>query len=124
MNRLTFEHVIAMHELIARKTGGDCGLRDRALLESACLSVYQTFDGEELYPSTEEKAARLCYALVSDHAFVDGNKRIGMLALLTFLALGGISVDFSSADVYEIGMQLASGEMTYEELLSRIRKCK
>ena len=65
-------------------------MRDFGLLESALESAYATFDGQELYPSKEEKGARLGYALISNHAFVDGNKRIGMYVMLTFLEVNGI----------------------------------
>ncbi len=117
MIRLTKEQVLALHTVMAEATGGDAGVRDHALLESAIESVFATFGGEELYPTTLEKAARLGYALISNHAFVDGNKRIGMYVMLTFLEVNGISPDLTNADVYHIGMAIAAGEMRYEELL-------
>ena len=78
MIKFSKEKVLLLHDLISRETGGDAGVRDFGLLESALESAYQTFDGQELFPSKEEKAAKLGYALISNHAFVDGNKRIGM----------------------------------------------
>ncbi len=76
MITLTAEEIIALHEKLIVRTGGSYGLRDRNLLESAVYSAASAFDGEEAYPSVEEKAARLMYSLTNNHAFVDGNKRI------------------------------------------------
>ena len=84
MIKFSQEKVLLLHQLITEETGGDHGLRDEALLNSAMESAYATFDGKDLYPSKEEKAARLGFALISNHAFVDGNKRIGMYVMLTF----------------------------------------
>ncbi len=70
------KQVIAMHHVIILRTGGSYGLRDKNMLESALTSPFQTFDSQELFPSFEEKAARLGFGLVSNHAFIDGNKRI------------------------------------------------
>ena len=76
MIKFSQEKVLLLHQLIAQETGGDAGVRDYGLLESALESAYQTFGGEELFPSKEEKAAKLGFSLISNHAFVDGNKRM------------------------------------------------
>ena len=78
MIKFTQEKVLLLHKLITEETGGEPNIRDVNLLNSALESAFQTFDGQELYPSKEEKGARLGYSLISNHAFVDGNKRIGM----------------------------------------------
>lgn len=90
------------------------------MLDSALESAFQTFDGKELYPTKEEKGARLGFALISNHAFVDGNKRIGMYVLLTFLETNGIKIRPTVDDVARVGLAVAAGEMGYEELLSWI----
>ena len=77
------EKVLLLQQLVIESSGGSNGVRDFGLLDSAIESVYQTFDGQELYPTKEEKGARLGYTLVSNHAFVDGNKRIGLLVMLS-----------------------------------------
>lgn len=77
-----------LHKLIAEETGGSIGVRDEALLESALEGAFADFCGKEFYPTKEEKGARLGYTLISNHAFVDGNKRIGMYVMLTFLNRG------------------------------------
>ena len=120
MIKISREKVLLLHKLITEETGGDPNLRDIALLESALESAFQTFDGEELYPSKEEKGARLGYSLISNHAFVDGNKRIVMYIMLTFLEVNGIRIYPSVDEVIRVGLAVASGSMKYEELLEWI----
>ena len=91
-------------------------------MDSALESAYATFDGKELFPSKEEKAARIGVGLVSNHAFVDGNKRIGMYVLLTFLEVNGIPLEVTDEEVVETGLRLAEGKMRYEELLEWIKE--
>ncbi len=124
MIKLTKEKVMLLHQLITEETGGDCNLRDIQLLESALESAFQTFDGMELYPTKEEKGARLGYALISNHAFVDGNKRIGMYVMLTFLEVNGIKIHPTSKEVARVGLAVAAGHMKYEELLDWVLKNK
>lgn len=121
MIRFSEEKVLLLHQLIIAETGGSNELRDIGLLDSALEGIFQTFGGEELYPTKEEKGARLGYALISNHAFVDGNKRIGMYVMLTFLEVNGIHMDCTNEDVVEAGLGVASGEMDYEDLLAWVR---
>ena len=120
MIRLSKEKVLVLHELLTEETGGDPNIRDLDLLDSALESAFQTFDGAELYPTKEEKGARIGYALISNHAFVDGNKRIGMLVMMTFLEVNGIRLRPAVEDVVREGLGVASGEMKYDELLAWI----
>lgn len=120
MIKFTQEKVMLLHKLITEETGGDPNLRDSALLNSALESAFATFGGKELYPTKEEKGARLGYSLISNHAFVDGNKRIGMYVLLTFLETNGIKIRPTNEEVARVGLAVASGEMKYEELLDWI----
>ena len=121
MIRFSEEKVLLLHQLIVAETGGSNELRDIGLLDSALEGIFQTFGGEELYPTKEEKGARLGYTLISNHAFVDGNKRIGMYVMLTFLEVDGIHMDCTNEDVVEAGLGVASGEMGYEELLDWVK---
>lgn len=114
------EKVLLLQQLVIESSGGSAGVRDFGLLDSAIESAYQTFDGTELYPSKEEKGARLGFNLVSNHAFVDGNKRIGLLVMLSFLAINGISIKYTDEELVFIGLSLADGKMTYEKLLAWI----
>ena len=109
MIKISKEKALLLHQLMAEATGGSVGVRDSALLESALESCFATFDGVDLYPTKEEKGARLGYALISNHAFVDGNKRIGMYIMLSFLELNGVKIDASNEEVAELGIAVASG---------------
>ena len=120
MIKFSQEKVLLLHKLITEETGGDPNVRDIALLESALESAFTTFDGQELYPTKQEKGARLGYALISNHAFVDGNKRIGMYVLLTFLEVNGIKIRPTVDEVARVGLAVAAGEMKYPELLEWI----
>ena len=124
MIKFSQEKVLVLHKLITAETGGDPNVRDIALLNSALESAFQTFDGQELYPTKEEKGARIGYALISNHAFVDGNKRIGMYVLLTFLETNGIKIRPTVDDVARVGLAVAAGEMQYEDLLEWIHDNK
>ena len=122
MIKFSREKVLLLHQMITQETGGDSNIRDVALLESALESAFATFDGKELYPTKEEKGAKLGFSLISNHAFVDGNKRIGMYVLLTFLEINGIRINPSVEDVARVGLAVAAGKMGYEELLSWIKE--
>ncbi len=120
MIKFSQDKVLLLHQLITTETGGSAGVRDFGLLNSALESAYATFDGADLYPSKEEKAAKIGYSLISNHAFVDGNKRIGMYVMLTFLEVNGIKVAATNEDIIYVGMAVASGEMKYDGLLEWI----
>lgn len=122
MIRFSKEKVLLLHQVLAQATGGSIGVRDEGLLESALETAFSTFGGAELYPSKEEKAARLGFNLISNHAFVDGNKRIGMYVMLTFLEVNGIRMDCTNADVVHAGLSVADGSMDYEGLLAWVRE--
>lgn len=124
MIKFSKEKVLLLHQIMAEATGGDVGVRDEALLESAIETIYSTFDGVELYPTKEEKAAKLGYSLISNHAFVDGNKRIGMYIMLSFLELNGIKLDASNDDVYRLGMAVADGSADNAAVLKWIHEHK
>ena len=124
MIKISKEKVLLLHQLIAEETGGSVGVRDIGLLESALNNAYATFGGEELYKTKEEKAASLGFSLISNHAFVDGNKRIGVYDMLTCLEAEGIKMDCSNADVVNLGLSVADGTMKYDEILNWINKFK
>ena len=111
-----------LHQLIAAETGGSVGVRDEALLESAIESAFAGFGDREFFPSKEEKAAKIGFSLVSNHAFVDGNKRIGMYIMITFLEVNGIYLNCTNDDVVKVGLSLADGSLKYEGLLDWIRE--
>lgn len=124
MIKFSKEKVLLLHQILIEQTGGESGVRDMGLSESALASCYATFDEKELFPSKEEKAARLCIGLISNHAFVDGNKRIGVYVMLTFLEVNGIRLQANDDELVEIGLAMAESKMKYEELLQWILKHK
>lgn len=91
------------------------------LLESALEQPFATFAGQELYPTLTDKAARLGFSLISNHPFVDGNKRIGVFAMLIFLQINGASLTCTNDDVIRLGLGVASGSMKYDAMLDWIQ---
>lgn len=121
MIKFSKEKVLLLHKIMAEATGGSVGLRDESLLEAALENAFAGFGDTEFYPTKEEKAARLGYELISNHAFVDGNKRIGMYVMLSFLEMNGIRIICTDDELVHAGLSLADGSMGYEELLRWVR---
>ena len=122
MIRFSKEKILLLHRIMSQATGGSIGVRDEGLLESALEAAFSGFGGVEFYPTKEEKGARLGYNLISNHAFVDGNKRIGMYVMLTFLEVNGIHMDCTNEEVATVGLAVAAGEMDYGALLAWVRE--
>ena len=122
MKTLSKEQVLKLHNALLETFGGTAGVRDDGLLESALNAPFATFGGQYLYPSVQAKAAQLGFGLVCNHPFVDGNKRIGMYVMLTFLEVNGIRLNCTNAEVVEVGLNVASGKMDYEALLAWVRE--
>ena len=117
MIRLSKSQVLLIHDQLITETGGSSGLLDEGLLDSALNAPFQTFGEEDVYPSLQQKAARLCFGLAKNHPFVDGNKRIGAHAMLVFLALNGVELQHSQTELSDVILRLAAGEIEAQELL-------
>ena len=117
MIRLSKHQILLIHDQLIAETGGLSGLRDEGMLDSSLNAPFQTFGGEDMYPSLQQKAARLCFDLVKNHPFVDGNKRIGAHAMLVFPALNGMELQHSQSELSDVTLQLAAGEIEATELL-------
>ncbi|EDM98305.1 death-on-curing family protein [Pseudoflavonifractor capillosus ATCC 29799] len=117
MKILAKRQILMLHQHLVEETGGSPGLRDEGLLESALNAPFQSFGDTSAYPSLQQKAARLCYGLVKNHPFIDGNKRIGAHAMLVFLAVNGVELAYTQEELAEVILKLAAGENTYEDLL-------
>ncbi len=111
MIRLTADDAVKMYEILVRETGGDAGLRDIGILESSLYQSFATFDGADLYPSIEEKAARKAFAVIRNHPFVDGNKRMGLFVMLVFLQANGICLKYLQEELVHLGLQIAGGSL-------------
>jgi death-on-curing protein len=116
MRHLTLGTLLALYRRLMEQSGGISGVRDLGALESALAQPRMTFDGQELYPTLVEKAAALCFSLVTSHPFVDGNKRIGHAAMETFLLLNGHEIEASVDEQEDLILRLASGLLDREEL--------
>ena len=117
---LSKEQIILLHSNLITETGGSEGIRDEQLLESAINAPFQTFDNIEVFPSIQQKAARLGYGLIKNHAFVDGNKRIGTHAMLVFLALNKIELEYTQSELSDTILKVAPDEYSFEDLLKWI----
>lgn len=109
MKKISIEQVINLHQKMIKTTGGKKGVRDKSLLESALNNAFVTFDNIELYPSTEEKCANICFAIINNHPFIDGNKRLGIFIMLVLLDYNGIVLQYEQNDLVDLGLGIAKG---------------
>ena len=120
MIRLSKEQVLLLHKHLIESTGGSEGIRDERLLDSALSNPFQSFGGEELYPSIQAKAAQLCFGLVRNHPMIDGNKRLGAHVMLVFLALNGCELSYTQQELSDAIVALASGELDIKAIMQWI----
>ena len=111
-----YEQVVKIHRSLIEKTGGMDSICDAQLLDSALKTPFQTFGGNNLYPDILDKASQLCYSLIENHPFVDGNKRIGVHLMLLFLKLNNIEVNYSQQELVDFGLDIASGKMSKNDI--------
>ena len=121
MRYLTLKETLELHRRIIEQTGGSTGIRDIGLLESALAQPRMTFGGEDLYSTLVEKASALCFSVVKNHPFVDGNKRIGHAAMETFLILNGYEINALMPEQEEVILSLAAGELNREAFSGWLR---
>jgi death-on-curing protein len=114
--------ILALHQALLREFGGRRGLRDRGALEASLARPFATFDGEDLYPDAAAKAAALMHSLVSNHPFVDGNKRVGAAAAELLLEVNGWSLHAEDDGLEEITLAVARGEVAAEALAIWLRQ--
>lgn len=119
---ITADDVIQIHSLVIQRSGGMDGLRDRASLEAAVSAPMQSFGGQDLYPTTVEKIARLGYGLASNHAFVDGNKRIGAMMTQLLLKWNGFQMSLCSGELADMFIAIADGSAKETDLLAWIQR--
>lgn len=119
---ISAEDVILIHSRVIEGSGGLDGLRDRDGLEAAISAPMQTFDEKELYPTDLEKIARLGFGLASNHAFVDGNKRIGAMMTQLLLKWNGYDLTLRSGELADIFIAIADGTAKEKDLLDWIHR--
>lgn len=118
MKIISKKQLLMLHSELISQTGGAGGIRDEGLLESAVSAPFQSFGGKELYPSLLEKAARLGFGLIKNHPFLDGNKRIGAHAMIVFLDINHIELDYDDKDLIDTILRIADGSLDDKDLLS------
>lgn len=119
---IILDDVLAFHEQMEKTFVMDKGIHDMGLLESAVSTPFQTFGGQDLYPSILDKAARLCYGLTKNHPFRDGNKRSAVHSMLVFLYINGIELKYTQLELEEMIISVAASRMSSEELKKWIEK--
>ena len=117
---IDIEDVLKIHEFLINKFGGSQGVRDIDLLKSAIGRPFQTFDKKDLYGSPIEKSAAIIESVVSNHPFIDGNKRLGYVLMRLFLMEQGMDIRASQKGKYEFFIAIASGNLSFEEIISWI----
>ena len=122
MRLLSVEDVLEIHDVLATTSGGARGLRDRGLLESAVAQASMTFGGEDLYPDLISKAAAVGHALIANHPFVDGNKRIGHAAIEAMPRLHGFRLRADIDEGEATFLAVAAGTMDREALTLWVRQ--
>ena len=120
--RPSIDIIIAIHEELINKIGGAHGIRDLNLLDMSVNSTFQTFDSTDLYPTLIDKAAHLVYSLIKNHPFLDGNKRLGVTAMLIFLKSNGIEIDCTNEELADFGLGLADGSYDKQYAQEWIKK--
>ena len=121
MRYLTLSEVLELHRLALEQSGGAQGLRDPGGLKSALAQAIMTFNGQDLYPTLVEKAAALCFSLVLNHPFVDGNKRVGHFAMETLLVMNGYEIAADIKEQEQVILRLAVGQIEREEFTEWLR---
>lgn len=122
MKKLTKEQILMIHNELIRETGGSVGLRDEGLLDSALNVPFQGFGDVDNFPSLQQKGARLGYGLICNHAFVDGNKRIGAHIMLMFLSLNGIELEYTQEELSDLILNVAAGKLQFEDMVKWVIK--
>ena len=111
-----FEQVTRIHSSLIAKTGGLDGIRDKNLLDSALKVPFQTFDGKDLYPDILDKATQLCFSLINNHPFSDGNKRIGIHLPLLFLKINNVQLNYVQQELIDLGFGIASSKLQKNDI--------
>ena len=120
---ILLEDILRFHELLeASDIPVEQGVRDMSLLESAVNAPFQTFGGDELFPTVQEKAARLLYGIANNHAFIDGNKRTAVHAMEMYLLLNNVPLDCNDDELEAIVIAVADNTCPYDEIVRWIRK--
>jgi death on curing protein len=110
------EEAVAVHDILLKRFGGREGIRDEGLLDSAINRPFQTFDGNELYPSSIDKAAAIFESIITNHPFIDGNKRTAYVLMRLFLKESDLDLVSDEDDKYDFVIMAASGKLSFDDV--------
>ncbi len=113
---IDINEVEKIHDILIEKFGGAKGVRDKGLLESSINRPYQTFDGQELYPNPTDKAAAIFESIITNHPFIDGNKRTAYVIMRLMLKKNDIDIHSGQNDKYDFVIKAASGKMSFDQI--------
>ena len=122
MRHLSIAEILDLHERLLTDSGGAYGVHDLGALESAVAQPHAAFGGQDLYFDLVAKAAALCFSLVMNHPFIDGNKRIGHAAMETFLLLNGHEINCDVDEQERVILQLAAGDLSRNAFSDWVRQ--
>lgn len=119
------EDVLRIHRLLIDQFGGSHGVRDESSLNSAINRPFATFDQQELYPEPVDKAAAILESIVTNHPFIDGNKRTGYVIARLFLLKSGLDIKATQEEKYEMVIAVSKGEWKFDQIKDWItQRCK
>ena len=120
--QFTIQDICELHTQLEEAFILSSGIRDKSLLASAVNAPFQTFMGNDLYPSIYDKAAQLCYGIANNHPFTDGNKRTALHSMYVYLIINGFDINASQQEVENLIINVAAGNMTNVELAYWLEK--
>lgn len=119
---LNQNQVLKLHDKIINKFGGIHGIRNEALLQSALANTLQTFAGLDLYPSVFDKAVPLCFGIIKNHPFLDGNKRLGLHLMLILIHINSLKIDIAHDELIDIIFNIADGTFNRQDFLQTLKE--
>jgi death on curing protein len=119
---ILIEDILRVHQFSIDKYGGGNGIRDMGGLESAIARPFQTFGGNDLYPTIFEKAAALGESLIINHPFIDGNKRTGFIGMVSLLEDDGYLLTATQEEAYIFTIKISTGEIKFDEIVTWLRQ--
>ena len=122
MKSINKEDVIRFHDQIIYASGGEHGIRDNNLLESALNSAFASFDGVDLLPSIVDKISSIAYSIIKNHPMVDGNKRLGVMMIYVLCKKNSINLKYTQQEMIHLGLKIAEGSYEREQIADWITK--
>ena len=116
------QQILKLHNRTINEFGGIHGIRDERMLDSALANPLQTFAGLDLYPTCVDKAVQLCYGLIKNHPFLDGNKRIALHSMLILISINGLKFEIAHDELIDIIFKVADGSFNSSDLLQLLKE--